>query len=141
LKYGLTVEAKVNDQTLKLIVDTGSTFSLLDTALAKRLGLTAIKHEEASLGSLIKKEWSANVVGVGKIGAHKMWVTTLKTLEVGSLQWTNVHLGVADLKNWGLAEPGSKSEEVQGVLGREMLMARGALIDYHSRTLWFRPQK
>jgi len=70
-----------------------------------------------------------------------MWVTTLKTLEIGSLQWTNIHLGVVDLKNWGLAEPGKKSEEVQGMLGREMLTTRGALVDYHSRKLWFRPEK
>ena len=70
-----------------------------------------------------------------------MWVTKLKTLEVGSLQWTNVHVGVTDLKNWGLAEPGSRREEVQGILGRELLTARGALIDYHSHKLWFRPEK
>lgn len=141
LKNGLTVEAKVNDERLKLLVDTGSTFSMLDTGLAKRLGLTAAKHDEASLGSLIKKDLSANVIGVAKIGAHKMWVTTVNALEVGSLQWTNVHFGVTELKSWGLAEPGSRSEDVQGVLGREQLTARGALIDYHSLKLWFRPQK
>jgi len=116
-------------------------FSVLDNALAKRLGLTAVKHDEAAVGSLMPKEWSARVVGVGKIGAHKMWVTKLKTLQVGSLQSTNVHLGVVDLKSWHLAEPGGESEEVQGVLGREMLRGRGALIDYHSHKLWFRPEK
>jgi predicted aspartyl protease len=141
LKYGLTVEAKANDESWKLLVDTGSTFSMLDTALAKRLGLTAAKHEDASLGSLIKKDLNTTIVGVGKIGAHKMWVTTVKALEVGSLQWTNVHFGVTDLKSWGLAERGSRSEDVQGILGREQLTARGALIDYHSRKLWFRPQR
>jgi predicted aspartyl protease len=141
LKYRLTVGAKVNAEMVKLVVDTGSTFNVLDTALAKRLGLTAAKHDEATLGSLMKKEMSTKVVGVGKIGAHKAWFATLKTLEVSSLQWTNVLVGVADLKYWGLAEPGSQSEEVQGVLGCEMLTTRGALIDYHSRLLWFRPQK
>jgi predicted aspartyl protease len=141
LKYGLTVEAKANDERLNLLIDTGSTFSILDTELAKRLGLTPVKHDEAWSGSRIKKELSAKVVGVGKIGTHRMWVTTLKTLDVGSLQWTNVHFGVTDLKSWGLAEPGNQTEEVQGVFGREMLTARGALVDYHSRKLWFRPQK
>ena len=141
MKYGLTVEARVNDETLRLLVDTGSSFSVLDTALAKRLGLGAVKQDEAAVGSLIPKEWSATFVGVGKIGAHQMKVTTLTRLEVGSLQWTNVHLGVVDLKNWGLAKPGSEGEDVQGLLGRELLSARGALIDYHSGKLWFRPQK
>jgi hypothetical protein len=141
LKYGLTVEAKANDEKLNLLIDTGSTFSILDTELAKRLGLTPVKHDEAWSGSRIKKELSANVIGVGKVGAHKMWVTTVKTLDVGSLQWTNVHVGVTDLKSWGLAEPGSRSEDIQGILGREQLTARGALIDYHSLKLWFRPQK
>jgi len=141
LKYGLTVDAKVNGEASKLLVDTGFTFSSLDSALAKRLGLAAVKHDEPSVGSLIPKEWGTRVIGFGKVGAHKMWVTKLTTLEVGSLQWTNIHLGVTDLKNWHLAEPGSRSEEVQGVLGREMLRGRGALIDYHSRKLWFRPEK
>ena len=141
LKYGLTIDAKVNDESVKLLVDTGSVFSMLDSALAKRIGLNAVKHDEAAVGSLMPKEWSARVVGVGKIGAHKMWVTKLKTLQVGSLQSTNVHLGVVDLKSWHLAEPGGESEEVQGVLGREMLRALGALIDYHSHKLWFRPKE
>jgi len=141
LKYGLTIDAKVNGENVKLLVDTGGVFSVLDSALAKRLGLAAVRHEEADTGSLIPKEWSTKVVGVGKVGAHKMWVTQLKALEVGSLQWTNVHLGVTDLKNWELAEPGNESEEVQGVLRRELLKAHGALIDYHSRKLWFRPEK
>ena len=141
LKYGLTVDAKLNGEMSKLLVDTGASFSLVDDGLAKHLGLAAVKQDEPPLGSLIRKEWSANVVGVGKIGAHKMWVTTVKTWGVGSLQWTNVHAGVVDLKSWDLAEPGSRSEEVQGILGREMLAARGALIDYHSRKLWFRPEK
>ena len=141
LKYGLTVDAKVNGEASKLLVDTGFTFSSLDSALAKRLGLIAVKHDEPSVGSLIPKEWSTKMIGIGKVGAHKMWVTKLKALEVGSLQWTNIHLGVTDLKSWHLAEPGSRSEEVQGVLGREMLTTRGALIDYHSHKLWFRPEK
>ena len=141
VKYGLTVDAKLNGEMTKLLVDTGATFSLVDSALAKHLRLSAVKQDEPPLGSLIRKEWSTNVVGVGKIGAHKMWVTTVKTWGVGSLQWTNVHAGVVDLKSWDLAEPGSRSEEVQGILGREMLAARGALIDYHSRKLWFRPEK
>ena len=141
LKYGPTVEAKVNDETFKLLIDTGSTFSLLDTALAERLGLTSEKHTKTELGSLIKRELSTTVVGVGEIGAHKMWVTTLKTLEVGSMLWTNVHFGVTDLKSWGLAKPGSKSEELQALLGRELLKERGARIDFHGRKLWLRPVK
>ena len=140
-KYGLTVDAKVNGEASKLLVDTGFTFSSLDSALAKRLGLAAVKHDTAEVGSLIPKEWSTKMIGIGKVGAHKMWVTKLKALEVGSLQWTNVHVGVTDLKNWGLAEPGSRREEVQGILGREFLTARGALIDYHTHKLWFRPEK
>jgi predicted aspartyl protease len=140
VKYGLTVDAKVNGETLKLLVDTGATFSALDSALAKRLRLAAVKEDEPRVGTLIKREWRANIVGVGKIGAHKMWVATVKTWEVGSLQWTNVHVGVMDLKSWRLAESGTRTEEVRGMLGREMLTARGALIDYHSRKLWFRPE-
>ena len=112
-KGGVEVEAKVKNETFKLIVDTGSTFSILDSALAKRLGLAAAKHDD--VGSLMKMELSTTVIGVGEIGAHKMWVTTLQTLDIGSLQWTNVHVGVTGLTNWGLAVPGSESEEVQGL--------------------------
>ena len=141
LKYGLTVEARVRDEAFRLLIDTGSTFSILDAALAERLGLTSEKHTKTELGSLIQRELSTTVVGVGNVGAHKMWVATLKTLEVGSLVWTNVHFGVTDLKSWGLAKPGSQSEGVQALLGRELLKERGARIDFHSRKLWLRPVK
>ena len=70
-----------------------------------------------------------------------MWVTTLKSMEVGSLRWTNVHFGVTDLKSWGLAKPGSRNEELQALLARELLKERGARVDFHSRKLWLRPVK
>src|SRR6185369_558372 len=141
LNHGLAlaVEAKVKNETFKLFVDTGGVVSILDSSLAKRLGLAAVKDDDAALGSLMKREISTKVIGVGKIGAHKMWFTTLQKLEVGSLQWTNVSVGVTSLTNWGLAVPGSESDDVKGVLGRDALTGRGALIDYHSRTLWFWP--
>src|SRR5438309_7364790 len=41
VKYGLTVDAKANGEASKLLVATGITFSSLERALAKRLGLVA----------------------------------------------------------------------------------------------------
>jgi predicted aspartyl protease len=139
--HGLTIDAKVNDELLKMIVDTGSDFTVLDSEFAKRLGLSPLKRDDPALGSLIKDDLSAYLVGVGTIGAHKLRVVTLKQLEVGALQWTNVHVGVVDLKKWESADSRTKGRVVQGLLGREILTTRGALIDCHSRKLWFQTTK
>lgn len=135
----LTLEAIINEQSVVLAVDTGSFASVLDQRLVKPLRLSLVK--EGATGSYIKEDLSAEVIGVGGIGAHKLRVATLKQLKIGPRTWQNVHFGVADLGAWGVGKPGTPGEHVQGWFAAEMLASHGALIDFASGTLWFCPEK
>jgi len=134
-----TIEAHINEQQVLLAVDTGSTVSMLDERLVKALSLSMVKQE--TTGALVKDDLTAKAIGYGKVGAHKLRVTTLKQLQIGARTWQNVHIGVANLKDWGIGERGNPAEDLQGMLGAEMLATHGALIDFASNTLWFRPEK
>ncbi len=138
---GLVVEAQINGQTVRVAVDTGSTFSILDQSQVSQLGLTTVKWDRPHTGSLIPEDAAGIIVGVGKIGAHQLKVTTFKTLQIGPRVWRNVHWGVADLKAWGIADPKRPGVGIQGLFGADMLEGQGTLIDFASAKLWFRPEK
>ena len=134
----LTVDAQAKDQLLRLLIDTGSPFSLVDESLVQPLGLIPVK--EAVLGGLITKDVSTYVSGVNQIGSHKLWVTTLDTFQIGPRTSKNIHFGVVDLKAWKKQKPGSPQLDFQGLFGAEILTRYGALIDFCSSRLWFRPE-
>jgi predicted aspartyl protease len=124
----LTFEAKANDQPLRLLVDTGAVYSLLDDGQVKRLGLRP-------------RAKPMKVVGVGKIGSQWLDVARLKSLQLGDLMRSDIDFGVADLRNWGVSEPGREMHDVHGILGADQLMLNGALIDCHRLKLWLQPLK
>jgi hypothetical protein len=141
LLHGMpTLEALINEQPVLLGVDTGSFTSMLDESLVRPLGLSMI--EQRATGTLMEKnDLSTKVVGLGKIGAHNLRMTKLKHLQIGPRSWQDVPFGVTNLKAWGIGEGENAASDPQGVLGAEMLSGHGALIDFASGTLWFRPKK
>ncbi|MEY2427144.1 MAG: Aspartyl protease [Verrucomicrobiota bacterium] len=134
----LIVRAQAQGQPARLLIDTGSPFSLLDESQLQRLGLKAVK--QVVTGSLIAEDVSARLSGVNEIGSHKLRVTILDTFQIGPRTAKNVHFGVVDLKAWENQKPGSPQMDMQGIFGVEMLTSYGALIDFPSGKLWFRPR-
>lgn len=136
--WRLTVEAQAKGQPVRLMIDTGFPFSVLDESQVQRLGLKAVKQTVTR--SLIAEDVSTHVSGLNEIGSHKVWVTTLDTFQIGPRTEKNVHFGVIDLKAWKLPEPDSPQRDIQGIFGAEILTRYGALIDFCSGRLWFRPE-
>ena len=134
------IDAKIKGEDVRLLVDTGATFSMLSDSQVSRLGLRMEQQRQASTGTLIPQDLSGRIVGVGQIGMHKFRVTTLNTMQIGARQWTNVHVGVVNLQSFGIGKPGGW-ETVQGMLGADILLNGGALIDCSSEKIWFRPEK
>jgi predicted aspartyl protease len=137
----LSVEAQVNDQPVRLLVDTGATYSVLDEASAQALGLRHLKTKQAPTGSLIPEEVNSGFVGMGNIGRHKMWVTTLAHFQLGSSAWKDLYFGVVNLKAWKLDSHGNGRDAVHGLLGADLLTANHALIDLSTGMLWLLPPK
>jgi predicted aspartyl protease len=141
-EHFLAIEAKVKNLPVRLLVDTGASISTLDQSQAARLNLTPVKWEDPAEGSLIRNDVSGTLVGFGKIGTHKIWVTMLSKFEIGPSRWNNISYGVANLKDWKLSKLGAPGDALQGILGADLLESRGgALIDFAGRKLWLRPRK
>ena len=96
---------------------------------------------EVGIGPLAQQLRSANVVGVGSIGGHKLSVTRPNTFRIGPRNWQNMYFGITDLKAWGLAKPETAGEPVKGLLCQITLQIHGALIDIAHQKLWLRPEK
>ncbi len=124
----MTCEAEANDQPVRLLVDTGAIWSVLDHSEVKRLGL----RPELT---------PADIVGVGKIGSESLRIATLKSVKLGDLTLSNVRLGVAELSAWGIAEKKRGMQDVQGILAADQLALNGALIDCRRLKLWLQPPK
>jgi len=139
-KYGTTVDVEINGQTVKLLVDTGSFATVLDDSQIQRLGLAKLKYADPPTGSHLREQVQTTVIGIGDIGSETLSVSELMTFRIGSQQWKHVQAGVANLARWGLAKPGTRNEEIQGLLGIELLVNHGALIDFSSHRLWFRAE-
>lgn len=137
---GLIADISINGQSVQFIVDTGAPFTALDESQLTPLGLSTVKQTAPSTGTLIPAEETGRAVGSGKIGAHRLRATTVKTLCIGQKELKDVHLGVVDLKAWGLLKAGSPGEHLVGLLGIDILQGQGALIDLAGEKLWFYPR-
>lgn len=131
----IVASAKVNGQPLRMLVDTGSSVSILDDSQKARLRLNAVRWKEAFTGSRIPEEASALLVGVGDTGTTRLTVAKLETLEFGGRKWNDIHLGVADLAAWGIAEK-EELADVEGLVGIELIRRSRALIDFSNGKLW-----
>jgi predicted aspartyl protease len=106
-KPGLTAEVKINGRPVRFIVDTGASFSMLDESQLKPLGLSTVKQSTSHTGSLIPDEETGRTAGFGKVSVHNFHVCPVKRLDIGAKELKDAHLGVVNLKAWGLLKPGS----------------------------------
>ena len=123
----------------RFIVDTGASFSMLDESQLKPLGLSTVKQSTSHTGSLIPDEETGRTAGFGKVSVHNFHVCPVKRLDIGAKELKDAHLGVVNLKAWGLLKPGSPAQDLVGLLGTDLLAGQGALIDFDGCRLWFPP--
>lgn len=124
----ITCPARVNDQPVEMLVDTGAVWSVLDVRQLDRLGLRA-------LPTLTK------VSGAGRTGTRGVAMAEAKTFALGAEPMPETAFALMDLGDWGLAAPGRPLREVQGILGGPELLAGGALIDCQQLKLWVRQKR
>src|SRR5262249_9275943 len=134
-------DAKINHEPVRLIVDTGSVYSILDEPHLKRLGVVQARQSHPDVGTLIPEDLSTKNVGVGKIGVHKLRATKLETLEIGDRMWKHVSFGIEDLKPWKISDPDDPANGADGILGMDIFLNHWVLIDFAHRKLWFGPEK
>jgi hypothetical protein len=137
----LTAEAKVNNEPVTLMLDTGADFTTIDQAIAKRLNLRTVNQKQPSVGTMMSRDITLRSVGMGEIGAHETHVTVLKAFAVGQHAWTNYPACVTALSYWNPNKSEQPKFIIEGLLGADFLASNDALIDCAEGTLWLRPSK
>lgn len=103
-------------RNLRFALDTGTTQTVIDTRLARQLGLHSHAHNQ-----LLNFDRSVSLKQC-----------TLPELEVGSLQLNHLSAGVADL-----SELSELLNDVDAIIGLDVLGASKFTIDYTSQTIIF----
>jgi len=118
------LEAEINGQPARLLLDTGASRTVLATPSAARLGLrTAASAERAR--------------GVGA-GDHATETTVLDELRLGDLRLRGVAAWTFDFGHVNRALEARGSAAVDGALGGDVLRPAEAVIDYARATLYLR---
>jgi len=134
-KHHLLIDVEINKHPARLLVDTGFEISALDEEQSKTFDLNLYK--EKATGSSIPQDYGGKVIGMGSVGAHKVRVVTIKSLQMGSRKLDNVHFGICNFNAWQKAE----EREWVGVIGEDLLESQGALLDFAGGKVWFSRKK
>lgn len=100
----------------KFLLDTGATNSILSIQVADQLGLPAQRH--------------VTLLTAG--GTLPVTVHTVKIMQIGNVQVTDLHIAVADADLF-------RKLHVDGILGADYLKQFKVSIDYAHRTLSIKP--
>jgi hypothetical protein len=116
----LDLEVKVKGEKLLFILDTGSGATVIDTAVARRLGLAVQKTDQT-------------VAGIG--GTHPLEKTVLDPLVIGSVHGRDEAV-VSSLADVNAERKKVAARPCDGLLGAGILQLFGAVIDYPSSRLF-----
>jgi hypothetical protein len=119
------LQARINGEPVRLLLDTGASHTVLDPLAADRLNLTrGNSHERGG--------------GVGSTD-QEVQTTSILSMRVGEVELGERSLYVLDLGhvNQALARLGGAA--IDGAVGGDILRPREAIIDYAGSTLYLRP--
>jgi hypothetical protein len=121
--------ASVNGVALRLLVDSGSVFTLLDDHRGRQSPLAKLR---VSRSQLLNQ-------GVGKRGGTPIYVADPESFQLDGVEifLRKIRLGVTDLISFNIGRHGSQLQNVDGTLGDDVLALSGSLVDLENRRLWF----
>jgi hypothetical protein len=121
--------ARVNGVAIRLLVDSGSVFTLLDDH----------KGQQSPLAKLRVSNTDTLNQGVGKRGGTPIYVAEPESFDLDGIEISlrKIRLGVTDLISFNIGGYGSGLQNVDGILGADVLAVSGGLVDLENRRLWF----
>ena len=119
------LEAEVNGQPARMLLDTGASHTIFATPSAQRLGLQTTPSAERA-------------GGVGS-SDHATETTIVDELRIGAVRLRQVTVWTFDLGHVNRALAAQGGAPVDGALGGDVLRPAEAVIDYARATLYLRP--
>jgi predicted aspartyl protease len=122
--YNLYVDAVINGEPARLMVDTGAFATLLHRGFVRRLHVP-----------LKATEFSSSAVNLKQRGVQ---IARIRRLSVGSVDIIGKDVGVVDLEGLIHSDLLRGSQPVAGLLGAEILRSHHGIIDFGTRTLYLK---
>jgi predicted aspartyl protease len=122
--YNLYVDAAINGEPARLMVDTGAFATLLNRGFVRRLHVPL--HETP---------FSSSAVNLKQRGVQ---IARIRRLSVGSVDILGKDVGVVDLEGLIHSDLLRGSQPVAGLLGAEILRTHHGIIDFGTRTLYLK---
>lgn len=118
------LKAKVNDVSGKFILDTGASNSCIDVNLAEKFNLQVEDSE-------------TKAAGAGAIGMETK-ITSKNKLKLGKWSYNNFNIVLFDLTHVNMALTEHNADEIDGIIGADILEKGKAIIDYNKKCLFLR---
>tara|TARA_R110002073_G_scaffold258681_1_gene421670 strand:- start:21294 stop:21686 length:393 start_codon:yes stop_codon:yes gene_type:complete len=123
----LELEAEINGVKGRFILDTGASNSCV--------GLDLIEHFK-----LDTEESETKAAGAGATDMETLQSKNNKLI-IGKWKTNKCHLVLFDMSHVNLALTQHDAEEVQGIIGADILESGKAIIDYNKKVLYLRKPK
>lgn len=123
----LELKAKINGVKGRFILDTGASNSCV--------GLNAISNFK-----LIAEESETKAAGAGAIDMDTQ-MSVNNNLKIGSWKTNQLHLVLFDLSHVNTALKQHNADEVDGIIGADILQKGKAFIDYNKNVLYLKKTK
>ncbi|SRR5690606_124621 len=128
--YHILLKVELFDKTFHMVVDTGASKTVLDRDMLLQSGIaeTAFQHTDVLSTGL----------GTNSMQSH---ILDLPYLKIGPWHTKNLQVAVLDLSAINYAYEQMNFPKVVGVLGGDVLMQFGAVINYKTKTLQLNERK
>lgn len=128
--YHILIEIEIFDKKFNMVIDTGASKTVLDRQTLLLSGI-----EEATLQD-------TDILSTG-LGTNNMTsqILELPYLQIGEWRQQKVHVAVLDLSAINYAYEQMNFPKVIGVLGGDILLRYGAIINYKKNTLQLNARK
>lgn len=128
--HHMLIEVEILDKTFKMVLDTGASKTVLDSQTLIDAGIAEDNFLHTDILS----------TGLGT-NEMKSYMFHLETFKIGSWSCKKMDVAILDLSSINFAYTQMNYEPVVGVLGGDILLRYGAIINYKKKTLQLNSRK
>ena len=118
----LELDAVVNGNPVRMLVDTGAGVTVIDRAAAQRWAITAEQTEQ--------RAWAGCVGDIGTIDN-----ATVEALTLADLELRDVDVKIMDLSQINAGLEKNNAQPIDGIVGSDLMVGREAVIEYATNRL------
>lgn len=123
-----TVDVMIIGQRFDFLLDSGSSFSLIDPSVVKKLGLPLHPKHTVKMAEI-----------TGRKRQHR--ITEPMAIEIGDMLLPPLQFAVVELQPISKLAAAREVTEIHGIIGSSILRRHRAVIDYGSEVLYLRAPK